>query len=92
MCEVATSGSYIHVEYWWESQPERETLLVGPGRYGLTQSLRGHVWEYALGCNEAEVRDQIDGHIQRRLSQAANNAGFVEWSTTGLFTPIVVPN
>lgn len=75
--EVATSGSQLHVEFWNEGQPERETLLAGPARYSLGRSLRGHVWEYA-GCTSEEVMAQINAHIGRRIAQGANNAGFVQ--------------
>lgn len=89
MGEVATSGAFLHVEYWTDGQPEREVLLPG-GRYKLTSPLKGHVFEYASECNEAQVRTQIDGHIARRLAQKANNAGFVDWKSTGLFQQVAV--
>lgn len=91
MDHVSTSGTQLHVEYWWEGQPERETLLptkgVAGGRYNLTRSLRGHVWEYN-SCTDVEVRTQIDAHIPRRKAGGANNAGFVQWETAGLFQPV----
>ena len=90
LTEVATSGSHIHVEYWTDGQPERETMLpardADGGRFILTQPLRGHVWEYA-DCSDDQVMSQINAHIQRRLAGHANNAGFVQWTTTGLFQP-----
>lgn len=90
MDHVSSGGTQLHVEYWWEGQPERETFLptvgVAGGRYNLTRSLRGHVWEYA-DCSDAEVGAQIDAHIPRRLAGGANNAGFIDWSSTGLFRP-----
>ena len=90
LTEVATSGSHIHVEYWTDGHPERETMLpardADGGRFILTQPLRGHVWEYA-DCSDDQVMSQINAHIQRRLAGHANNAGFVQWTTTGLFQP-----
>jgi len=89
--EVATSGSHIHVEYWWDgSGGERETLLptegVDGGRFILNRALKGHVWEYA-GCADDEVLDQINVHIGRRLAGHADNKGYVEWKSTELFNP-----
>lgn len=87
--EVATSGSFIHTEYWWEGQPEREVILpasaASGGRFILTRALRGHVWEYPAICSYEQVRAEVDAHIQRRIRGGANNAGFVDWQTTGLF-------
>lgn len=91
MDHLSTSGSQIHVEYWWEGEPERETFLptveVKGGRYNLTRGLKGHIWEYA-NCTNQEVLDQIMAHINRRLAGGANNAGYVKWETTGLFQPV----
>ncbi len=90
MDHLSTSGSHLHVEYWWNGQPERETFLptagVPGGRYNLTRSLKGHVWEYS-DCSDSEVMAQINVHIPRRLAGGANNAGYVAWQTTGLFQP-----
>lgn len=88
--EVATSGSHLHAEYWWDGQPERETLIPASaadgGRFILARPLKGHVWEYA-DCTDQEVLDQINAHIGRRLAGHANNAGYFEWKSTGLFLP-----
>ncbi len=91
--EVATSGSQIHVEYWWDGQPERETLIpagAAPGgRFLLARPLKGHVREYA-DCQDGQVMDQIRAHIERRKAGGADNAGYVDWKTTGLFKPAVL--
>lgn len=91
MDHVATSGDYLHVEFWYDGQPERETVLptkgVPGGRYDILRPLRGHVWEYS-GCSLEEVMAQVNVHINRRLEGGANNAGFVPWQETGYFRPV----
>ncbi len=79
MTEVAThseSGYFLHVEFWWEGQPEREVILTG-GRYTLERDLHGHIWEYS-GCTINQVQTQVNANIQRRLAQKANNAGWAD--------------
>ncbi|MBI3282962.1 hypothetical protein HYZ70_02695 [Candidatus Curtissbacteria bacterium] len=94
MGHVSTSGSQIHLEFWWEGQPEKETFFNATqgagGRFNFTRPLKGWVWEYA-DCSDAEVRAQIDAHIPRRRAGGANNAGYVQWETTGLFSPAKKP-
>lgn len=94
--EVATSGTYIRVQYWWEGQPERETYIpasaAGGGRFILTRALRGHVWEFHGNCTDADMTADVKGSIARRLAGGANNAGYVEWQATGLFRPAVPPS
>lgn len=44
---VAAIGSYLHVEFWWSGQAEREMILAAAetagGRYDLSRSLSGHI-------------------------------------------------
>jgi len=85
--EVATSsGNFLHVEYWTDGNPERETILPG-NRYLLNTALKGHVWEYS-GCTFDQVMEQVDAHIARRIAQLANNDGFVPWEQVGFFEPV----
>ncbi len=90
MDHVSTSGSFIHLEYWWDGQPEKETILpaakAAGGRFNYSQPLKGWVWEYE-GCTYAEVLAQVESHIARRLEGGADNAGFVKWQSAGLFQP-----
>lgn len=87
---VSSSGTHIHVEYWWNGQPEKETVLPAEladgGAFDLTRPLKGFVWEYD-GCSLGEVLEQVDAHIGRRLAGKFNNAGYVPWQQTGLFSP-----
>ncbi len=82
MDHVSSSGSHIHLEYWTQGQPERETLLptagVPGGRWDIPTGIRGWVWEYD-GCSDQQVADQISAHITRRLAGGFNNAGYVSW-------------
>lgn len=92
--ELATSGSFVHVEFYSrDGEPERETILpskeVPGGRFIVTMPLKGHVWEYSAGCTFGQTRAQVDAHINRRLAGGANNAGYVEWLSTGFFRPAV---
>lgn len=91
MDHVSSSGTHIHVEYWWPGEPERETILTTAdaegGRFNFTRSLRGWVWEYA-NCDFEEVAKQVDTHIQRRLLGGADNDGFIDWEDTKLFEPV----
>jgi hypothetical protein len=90
--EVATSGSHIHVEWYFDGQPEYETILKASdakgGRFLLERSVTGGwVWEYA-DCTFTEVREQVDAHIARRLAGEANNGGYVLWTEAGFFEPV----
>lgn len=91
MDHVSSSGTHIHVEYWWPGEPERETILTTAdaegGRFNFTRSLRGWVWEYT-SCTLEEVMSQVETHIQRRLDGEANNDGFIKWKDTELFEPV----
>lgn len=81
---IESDGAFIHVEYWWDGDPERETVVPG-GRHDLQRPIKGWVWEYSEGCTEDRVRQEVDAHIERRQSAGANNDGFVEWTETGVF-------
>jgi len=91
MDHVSTSGNFIHLEFWWPGQPEKETIFTAAdaagGRFNFSRQLRGWVWEYS-NCSFDEVKAQVDAHITRRLEGQASNAGFVPWDETGLFTPV----
>lgn len=90
MDHVSTSGSHIHLEYWWNGQPEREVIFVAAeakgGRFDFKRPLKGWVWEYT-DCTFDEVKQQVDAHIERQRAGGANNDGYHEWRTTGLFEP-----
>jgi len=94
MDHISSSGNFIHLEYWYPGEPERETILpaatAGGGRFNFSRGLRGWVWEYA-DCTFDEVKQQVDAHIQRRLEGGANNDGYYEWKETGLFNPVPLP-
>ena len=91
MDSISTSGDLIHLEYWYEGQPEREAIFVAAegdgGRFMFTRPLKGWVWEYE-NCTYDEVYQQVQLHITRRLEGKANNAGFIDWKSTGLFKPV----
>lgn len=94
MDHAATSGSFIHLEYWWDGQPEKETILpaaeAGGGRFNFIRPLKGWIWEYQ-NCTFEEVKAQVDVHIPRRIEGGANNAGYFNWKETGLFVPVPLP-
>lgn len=91
MDSVSTSGDFIHLEFWYEGQPEREAIFTAAeangGRFMFERSLKGWVWEYK-NCSYDEVYQQVQLHITRRLEGKANNAGFIDWKSTGLFKPV----
>lgn len=89
--EVATSGSHIRVQFWDDGTPgEKETFLPASaadgGRFILTQPLKGHVWEFD-GCTDQQMLQDANATTQRRLAGHADNKGYVEWTSTGLFQP-----
>ncbi|MEK7573258.1 MAG: hypothetical protein AAB531_02420 [Patescibacteria group bacterium] len=89
--EVATSGSHIRVQFWDDGTAgEKETFLPASaadgGRFNLARPLQGHVWEFS-GCTEAQMLQDSNESHQRRLNGHADNVGYVEWCTTGLFIP-----
>ncbi len=89
--EVATSGSHLRVQYWDDGTAgEKETFLPASaadgGRFNLARPLQGHVWEFS-GCTEAQMLQDSNESHQRRLNGHADNVGYVEWCTTGLFIP-----
>jgi hypothetical protein len=79
MDHVSTSGDFLHVEYWYPGEPERETILpadkAAGGRFNFTRPLQGWVWEYD-GCTLEEVEAQVEAHITRQLEGGANNEGY----------------
>lgn len=103
MDHVSTSGDFIHVEYWFDGQPERETILdaakADGGAYTFSRPLKGWVWEYD-GCTYDEVLAQVNANITRRLAGHFNNVGYFPygvvlsgsdknspWDPTKLFVP-----
>lgn len=89
--EVATSGSHLRVQFWNDGTPgEKETFLPSSaadgGRFNLTKPLKGHVWEFD-GCTDQQMRTDADASTQRRVAGHADNVGYVDWCTTGLFQP-----
>lgn len=103
MDHVSTSGDFIHVEYWFDGQPERETILdaakADGGAYTFSRPLKGWVWEYD-GCTYDEVLAQVNANITRRLAGHFDNAGYfpygavlsgsdtnAPWDPTKLFVP-----
>lgn len=103
MDHVSTSGDFIHVEYWFNGQPERETILYASkadgGAYNFSRPLKGWVWEY-VGCSYDQVLAQVNAHIEGRLAGHFNNVGYFPygvplsgddkdavWDPTKLFVP-----
>ena len=82
---LTTVGSFIHVEFFWNGEPERETILQG-GEWMVNRTLDGFVWEYHPVCTFEQVMAQVNAHIGRRLADSANNAGYVEWTFHDFFT------
>ncbi len=85
MDHVSTSGDFIHVEYWFDGQPERETILdaakADGGAYTFSQPLKGWIWEYD-GCTYDEVLAQVNANITRRLAGHFNNVGYFPYGAT----------
>lgn len=80
MTELAThpeNGWYLHAEFWTPGQPERETILTGRNAIVGTD-VKGHAWEYGPNCSIDDVRKNVEAHIQRRLTEKANNAGWAD--------------
>ncbi len=80
LTQISADREFLHVQFWWEGVPERETLLP-PGTYPIgsdwTGMLQGMVWELGGPNCTAEValRDYLAPSIQRRM-----NAGYLHWT------------
>ena len=98
--EVATSGTAIRVQWWVPSvsNEEFDTFLMAHeakgGRFIVKHNppLEGHVFGFKGACTAEYMKDHIEREIvPLRLAGGANNKGYREWKSTGLFQPAVAP-
>lgn len=86
LTEISADIEFLHVQFWWEGVPERETLFP-PGRYTIPTEwsegkLRGMVWELG-GSNctaDAALRDHLNPSMDRRVAGGVNHAGYLHWT------------
>lgn len=86
LTEISADIEFIHVQFWWEGVPERETLFP-PGRYTIPKEwnegkLRGMVWEISgQNCTaEVALRNHLKPSMNRRVTGGVNHAGYLHWT------------
>lgn len=73
------NAKYIHVQFWWGGNPERESLEEG-GTYRIRQEIRdeeygGTYWWFPESCTDDQVARITGGSPERRAADGADTAG-----------------